>query len=153
MPTAAALSRLSAALTRVEPDRLAAIAKEFTERYPVRLTSLPVSGLAMMQLRESVNGDAFNLGEIPMSSASVELELGDGKSVSGAANAMIDDADLVTWMAVCDAALRHELAGREKIEALVDEGLAKLQKDQDIRQSILHRTKVRFSLLNEETNS
>jgi alpha-D-ribose 1-methylphosphonate 5-triphosphate synthase subunit PhnG len=141
--------RLIAALARMDADRLAAAANRFTERYPVRVTSRPTNGLAMMQIRESVNGDAFNLGEIPLSTATVELDLGNGQKVEGGAHVMADDADLAIWLAICDAALRHNLPGAEEIQALSEAGFASLQRDQDIRSSILDRTKVRFSLLNE----
>lgn len=144
------MARLSAALGRVHPDRLEEAVKAISDRYPVRVTSLPTSGLAMLKLRESVNGDPFNLGEIPLSTATVELDLGDGKTAQGGANVMADDADLAVWVAICDAVLVNNLSGSETLLKLLDEGLADLQRDQDIRQSILDRTRVRFSLLNEE---
>jgi alpha-D-ribose 1-methylphosphonate 5-triphosphate synthase subunit PhnG len=141
---------LFTALARVPADRLQLAAQALAERYPVKVTSVPTSGLAMMRIRESVNGDAFNLGEIPLSSATVELDLGDGRTALGGAHVMADDAELAVWMAIADAAVANELPGSEAILGLYHEGLAVLQADQDIRQSILERTQVRFTLLNED---
>jgi hypothetical protein len=53
-------------------------------------------------------------------------------------------------LAVSDAALSHRLPGTEPLFELLQEGMDQLQKDQDVRQSILYRSKVRFALLNEE---
>jgi alpha-D-ribose 1-methylphosphonate 5-triphosphate synthase subunit PhnG len=147
------MARLSAALGRVSPDKLEKAVKVISDRYPVRVTSLPTSGLAMLKLRESVNGDAFNLGEIPLSTATVELDLGDGQTALGGANVMADDADLAVWVAICDAVLVNNLSGSETLVGLLEEGLAELQRDQDIRQSIMDRTRVRFSLLNEDDSA
>ena len=66
---------------------------------------------------------------------------------------MADDADLAVWIAIADAAITNDLPGNEKVIALVQDGLEKMQLDQDIRQSILDRSKVRFALLNEESGS
>jgi phosphonate C-P lyase system protein PhnG len=142
-------NNLSAALSRVDQDRLAEAVATLTDRYPVRVTSVPTAGLAMMRVKESVNGDAFNLGEIPLSTASVELEIGNGEIVSGAAHVMADDADLAVLMAISDAVLANRLDGQEALVELLQEGLAELRHDQDIRQSILERSRVRFALLNE----
>lgn len=144
--------RAMVALARVDQDLLAAAVKQISDRYPVRPTSTPLAGLAMMRVTESVNGDAFNLGEIPLSSATIDLELPDGSSVSGGACIMVDDPELVTNLAICDAVLRHTVPGGEAILGLLALGRELLQQEQDIRQSILDRSQVRFSLLNEDQN-
>jgi len=141
---------LCSALARVHPDQLQLAAQALAESYPVKVTSLPTNGLAMMRIRESVNGDAFNLGEIPLSTATIELDLGHGQTVSGGAHIMADDSDLAIWVAIADAALTHDLPGSEALWQLYQDGIDKLQADQDLRQSMLARTKVRFSLLNED---
>ena len=146
-------NRLCAALARVDREILQSASEEIVARYPVKMTSLPTSGLALIQLVESVNSDAFNLGEIPLSSATVELDLGEGRVANGGAHVMADDADLAVWIAIADAAITNDLPGNEKVIALVQDGLEKMQLDQDIRQSILDRSKVRFALLNEESGS
>ena len=141
---------LCSALARVHPDQLQLATQALAERYPVKVKSLPTNGLAMLRIRESVNGDAFNLGEIQLSTATVELDLGQGQTVSGGAHIMADDSELAIWVAIADAALTHDLPGSEALWQLYQEGIDKLQADQDVRQSMLARTKVRFSLLNED---
>lgn len=137
-------------MARGDRQRLADAVSTVTERYPATPISAPAAGLAMLRIRESVNGDPFNLGEIPLSTAAVELKVDEGKAVRGAAHVMADDADLATMLAVADAALAHRLPGSELLFELLAEGLQAFQNDQDLRQSITHRSKVRFALLNED---
>ncbi len=139
-----------AALARVDRQRLTDAVSSLVERYPAVPLSAPAAGLAMLRIRESVNGDAFNLGEIPLSTASVELSLGDGEVARGAAHVMADDQDLATMLAVADAALSRSLPGSEPLFELLAEGMQELQSEQDVRQSIADRSKVRFALLNED---
>lgn len=145
-------SQWMSALARIEFERIVGATELIRTRYAVQNTSLPVAGLAMMQIRESANGDAFNLGEIPYSIATISLRLDDGREIEGSGQVMADDAELATQLAICDVALRHDLPEGDEVRSLLEEGMNLLQRDRNIRQSMLNRTKVRFALLNEDAN-
>ena len=150
MSTSTDRAKIFVALAKIDPDRLFSVIAPLCERYPVEAVSSPVAGLAMMRLKESVNGDAFNIGEIPLSTAIVKLQVDEHHSVMGASHIMADDLELATALAVCDAILTHDLPGGEVLQDLYREGLQTLDRERDIRQSILNRSRVRFALLNEE---
>jgi alpha-D-ribose 1-methylphosphonate 5-triphosphate synthase subunit PhnG len=115
--------------------------------WQVRPKALPQSGLGMLQLTDSALQDNFNLGEIPLSTAWVEIALADGSSVEGAAQLMDESHQQAGNLAVCDAVLRHRLPGCELIEQEIAMGMEELAQRRRERQSMLARTRVDFSLL------
>ena len=144
-------SRAAAALSRVDLYALSEAVDHLVLQYPVEATANPEAGLVLLRLAEKVN-DPFNLGPVPMSTASVSLRLPDGTSVIGSAQIMSDDAELASMLAICDAALFHELEGADAIKTLLADGLSQLQREQDLRKSLLDFAQNRFLPIGEEPN-
>jgi alpha-D-ribose 1-methylphosphonate 5-triphosphate synthase subunit PhnG len=61
---------------------------------------------------------------------------------------MDDDADLATSLAIADAILAHGAPGNDELVNMVAIGEQEHQREQTIRNAMLSRTKVNFSLLN-----
>lgn len=118
--------------------------------YSARPVVLPEAGLTLLPIRESVRCECFYLGEIPLSTAHCELSLPEGGAVHGAAIVMADDAEFALALAVCDGVLAHRLSGWEQVADLLEHGLAALQHEADVRHTMRERSRVRFSLLNQE---
>ncbi len=134
-------------------EALLDVAESLARRYRARHASLPGAGLALLQVRDAVLGEPFNLGEIPLSKAVVELDGPDGSVVLGGAEVMADDQPLATALAVCDAVLAARLDGLEEVARLVQEGAAVLEQRQVTRQAMREATRVDFALLNQEGGS
>ncbi|MBE0413703.1 phosphonate C-P lyase system protein PhnG [Yoonia sp.] len=139
----------AAALAAADKGRVAALADRIRDRAQVDLLAPPREGLMLMQLRESVAGAAFHLGEIPMARVHLRLTAPEGVAEGGAA-LMSDDLALVTRLAILDAALVADLPEAPEIEALLAEGMAARAETQARRALSLDRTKVDFQLLSEE---
>ncbi len=118
-----------------------------TQNWRIEPVQLPASGLAMLQVNDSAFGDAYNLGEIPLTTMWLEITTPDGQSAQGAAQLMDDDAEKVRWLAICDAVLSARLEGFDQVKALLDEGVAKFAREQRLRQALLSKTRVDFALL------
>ncbi|MDT8405866.1 MAG: phosphonate C-P lyase system protein PhnG [Methylococcales bacterium] len=118
-----------------------------TQNWHIEPVQLPASGLAMLQVADSAFGDAYNLGEIPLTTMWLEITTPDGQRAEGAAQLMDDDAEKVRWLAICDAVLSTRLEGFDQVKALLDEGLAKFEQEQRLRQALLSKTRVDFALL------
>ena len=137
------------ALASHPTDELLALAAELTARYPAEPLVVPQAGLAMLPLRDSVAGQPFNLGELPLSVAHVSLTCPDGTTVTGGAALMRDDADLAVALAVIEGVLAARLEGWEPIAELVSQGLAAMAREATVRRSMLARSKVDFALLDQ----
>ncbi|MEM6458446.1 MAG: phosphonate C-P lyase system protein PhnG [Planctomycetota bacterium] len=146
-------SRWAAALLRVEESRVIALAEVLAERHRVRMKRVPKSGLAMMRLRESVQNQAFNLGEIPLSSAHVVFTGPDGTEHEGGCQIMRDHEALAVAIAVCDGVLAAAVRGAAEVAALVREGLAVARNDAAVRRGMRERSRVSFALMNQEDES
>lgn len=146
----AARSQWMVALMAVPREPLFALASRLAETHTIRPLAVSQGGLALLPLRESVLHQTFYLGEIPLSSGHVEIETTDGTTVQGAALAMLDDADFADALAICDGVLAHRLTGWQEVADRVAEGLERLRAEARIRKTMLTRSKVSFSLLNEE---
>lgn len=107
----------------------------------------------MLCLRESLYGEEFFLGELPLVTAELNIELADGQRYLGAAQLMSDSYDLVVAVAVCDAVLAHRLPGHERVSALVNEGYVLLAARKQQRQAILAATLVNFAELTQADDS
>jgi len=134
-------------LMAVAVDDVCQLAEQLTQDWQLRYKSLPQSGLGMMKLRDGAMNEPFYLGEIPVSSAWVELTLPDGVVAEGAAQVMNDNQDLAEAIAVCDAILANDLPGHEQLTALLEQGAGHITKETQNRKQMLARTKVNFSLL------
>ena len=109
--------------------------------------TLTQAGLGMLQLRDSAHLDNYNLGEIPLASAWLVIELPSGETFEGAAQVMDDKPEIAEALAVCDAVLRHQLPGVEEVEAELARGFTALAQQARERRAMLARTRVDFSLL------
>lgn len=127
------------------------LAEKLTKHVSISYKQVPEAGLAMMQLRDSVKGKPFNLGEIPMSSSWVALKYEDGTEIEGAAFVMADDHPYATSLAILDAILSNQTAGWEEALVLVQSGLDIKNKTDQHRSQMLNRTRVDFALLNQES--
>lgn len=139
----------AAALAAADRGRVAALADRIRARCTVEPLAPPREGLMLMQLRESVAGAAFHLGEIPMARVHLRLIAPEGMAEGGAA-LMSDDLALVTRLAILDAALVADLPEAPEIETLLAEGIAARAEIQARRALALERTRVDFQLLSEE---
>lgn len=136
------------ALMALSRDEVKDVVQGLLTDKEVRLTTLPNSGLGLLKFNDSALNQSFYLGEFPLASASVEITLADGSQILGAAQVMDDDSDFATSLAIADAILAHGAEDSKKLTEMVAQGQKKRQDEQAIRQSILTRTKVDFSLLN-----
>jgi alpha-D-ribose 1-methylphosphonate 5-triphosphate synthase subunit PhnG len=137
------------ALAAADRTKLAALADRIRDRARVEPLAPPREGLMLMQMRDSVAGAAFHLGEIPMARVHLRLTAPEGTAEGGAA-LMSDDLALVTRLAILDAALAADLPEAPDIVALIKEGQAALDEVRARRALALDRTRVDFQLLSEE---
>ncbi len=137
----------TSALMALPRKQLVSTVDEIAKEFNVRLIALPASGLGMLKFKDSALEQSFFLGEFPLATASVELTLTDGRQIQGAAQIMEDDSSYATSLAIADAVLAHKVSGYEGLKALVQLGKQKILREQAIRNSMLTRTKVDFSLL------
>jgi len=136
-------------LNEVAQDKLLAVTSELSQNLKIRPKAVSQSGLGMLKLEDSAYGEPFYLGEIPFSSAWLEIETEDGVITEGAAQIMDDQIEVVEAMAICDAILANQLMGWEQILEMVDEGAKKREDISRERKTMLASTQVDFSLLDE----
>lgn len=134
------------ALAAIEPERLAALARTIAARVRVEPLQPPGEGSMLLQVRESVAGCVFHLGEIPV--VRVALRLVDGARVAeGGAVSMSDDLERATDIAILDAALAAGWPESEAIARAVADGIERWAGIEEIRANILATTRVEFELL------
>lgn len=105
------------------------------------------AGLALLKWCDSVLRQPFYLGEVPMARAAVALIDHRGRRAEGGAVVMADDAELAQALAVLDAIAAQRWPGAEAVDALVQQGAQARENRRAIRQAMLQRTRVDFSLL------
>lgn len=123
------------------------LARGLCEQHEVQDVQLPQSGLALLKLRDSAQGDAYYPGEVPLAIAHVRVTTSDGASFEGAAQLLDDRASLARAIAVLDAVLAAQLSGHEEAQALLTTGAARLAEQAAQRRALLASTRVDFSLL------
>lgn len=136
------------ALATQSRQQLESLLNEITSGWQIEPVQLPDSGLAMLQLRDSALKDAYNLGEIPLTLAWVEITTEEGVKVQGATQLMDDDVEKVEFIAICDAVLAQQLAGWEAVYRCVESGMLVISEQEKIRANMLTKTRVDFELLN-----
>ncbi len=142
-------SRWVVALAAAPREPLQSLAERLAEALHAVPMDNPRAGLAMLTLRDAVLLEPFNLGEIPLSRAYVQLTDAAGRQHHGAAQVMADDVGLAVALAICDGVLASRLPGWEQVLQLLQQGEQSLSEQQRIRQGMLARTQVKFSLLNQ----
>jgi phosphonate C-P lyase system protein PhnG len=150
---AACRGRWAAALLGVDRCRVLEVAGRLSKTLRVQFRRVPVAGLAMTRIRDTVFNQAFNLGEIPLSTVHVRLSAPNGQSGEGGASLMRDDLELAEAAAIIDGVLAHRLEGAAEAARLVQEGLDRLKQREVQRRSMLERTRVSFAHLNQEDES
>ena len=130
-----------------EPARIKALAKEVSAACTITDLHIPKAGLGLLQLRDSAMGDAYFLGEIPVTKAHVRIHSPNGKVAEGAAICMDDRVGLTRAMAILDGVLAAQLPGWELVEHSLHAGATQVQTDAALRRANLSATKVDFSLL------
>ncbi|MBA55912.1 MAG: phosphonate C-P lyase system protein PhnG [Pseudomonadales bacterium] len=141
------------ALTRVPAQDLKTLVETFPSDWIIRPTAVPQVGLGMLKLRDSTMGEAFYLGEFPLSQCRVSVTTAEGLMAEGGALVMDDSAERVEYLALCDAVLAGRLPGWERVLDLVEMGV-QLQLETELeRKSILAQTRVDFSLLDADAGS
>jgi alpha-D-ribose 1-methylphosphonate 5-triphosphate synthase subunit PhnG len=143
-------SRWSVALGSLPRETVLELGGSLAGQFRVTPATIPQSGLALLSLRDSVEKQTFYLGEIPLSSSHVIIADESGQTVEGAAILMVDDAELASALAICDGVLANRLAGWDTVATHVRTGLANLDQESRIRKTMRTRSRVNFSLLNEE---
>lgn len=140
----------AAALQQIDAAEVIRLAEGLADQHEIRLKRLPKAGLAMMRARDSVRGQAFNLGELPMSRAHVEITDSYGATHEGGAHVMQDHEALAVAIAVCDAVLASRLHGWSGVDELVKRGAERIRRQSRVRRAMLERTRVSFSLMNQD---
>jgi alpha-D-ribose 1-methylphosphonate 5-triphosphate synthase subunit PhnG len=140
------------ALAAADPARVAAIAADIQARAEIELVAPSREGAMLLQLRDSVAGAAFHLGEIPVASAEVRLVEGE-RVAHGGAVLLSDDRARVVQLAILDAALAADWPDADEIGALIADGLARRFETERARAHILDATRVDFQLLSEAPDS
>jgi alpha-D-ribose 1-methylphosphonate 5-triphosphate synthase subunit PhnG len=136
-------------LCALNPKELINEVDALTKGWEIIPKTIPQSGLAMLKLQDSAFYEPFFLGEIPLSSAWVEICSPEGKKAEGAAQVMDDNIELAKVLAICDSILANDLPGSEPIAELVKQGRDLLFLEEQRRKSMLAKTRVDFSLLDD----
>lgn len=128
------------------------MAETLAQNWQINYKFLPQVGLSLLQVEDGVFHEPYYLGEIPL--ASVQIEIIDERSevFIGAAQVMSDSVDLAIALAVCDVVMIHQLPGWQQVAKLIKQGMEKRALEDLQRGAMLARTKVDFSLLNQEEN-
>ena len=137
------------ALQALPEAQLSEVVAGFSTQWTIEPLSLPQSGLGLLKLQESTQGEAFYLGEFPLSDCCIRVTTESGVSAEGAARVLDDRLPRAEQLALCDAVLSARLPGWEKVALLVERGEQFRKKIADERNSILARTRVDFSLLDQ----
>ena len=141
------------ALTAHPQEVIIELADELTRQGVLKHRSLPQSGLLLLRMTEDVMGQDFYLGEMPVSSAWVEMHFPDGRVAEGAARVMDDSKGLAVALAVCDAIMANGLDGSDRVAELIEQGMKKRAQTDRTRAAMLKKTNVDFSLLTAEVSS
>lgn len=129
------------------PQQVRQLANALALQHRVDDIQLPQSGLALLKLRDSAQGDPYFPGEIPLATARVRVSALDGAVVEGAAQLLDDRATLARAIAVIDAVIAGQLQGHEAAFELLAAGAAQLAEQAAQRRALLSATRVDFSLL------
>jgi alpha-D-ribose 1-methylphosphonate 5-triphosphate synthase subunit PhnG len=138
------------ALTAHSPQKLISLAETLTIGWQVNYKSLPQAGLSLLQMEDGVFHQPYYLGEIPVASVWIELSNSNDSRFEGAALVMDDSLELAVALAVFDAVMVYQLPGWRKVADLIELGLKKRAQEEGHRSAMLAKTKVDFSLLNQQ---
>lgn len=137
------------ALMALPSDQVIKRVDELSTNLKIVNKTLPQSGLGLLKMQDSAFHEPYYLGEIPLSSAWVTVETEQGAKVQGAAQIMDNNIELAQSIAISDAILSAQLEGHDTLESLVHQGMALCKKQDKIRNAMLLKTAVDFSLLSD----
>ncbi len=133
---------ISKILARADAARVRELADEIKAEHEAVVVKAPEKSLAMIKMRDPVQGVLFYLGEVVVCEAIVELE-----GVKGTAVMMGDDFDKVLDMAVIDAACSKGVFRRyAELEALQTEQDASAAREN----AMFLKTMVNFTSMDSE---
>jgi len=132
-------------LTAHPPATIVGLADELTNGWQIHHQIVPQDGLALLPLRDSVFGEDFYLGEVPVASAWVQLISSSGQKMEGAAQVMGASAEVATALAVLDAIAANQAPGSERVWLAMERGMEVRQQEEQVRIAMLERTRVNFS--------
>lgn len=135
------------ALTAHPSKDLIALAEVLTLEASVTLLQLPQAGLGLMTFKESAFHDQFYLGEFPLSSCHVDLHYAGDVCGVGHAQVMMDDAELAKALAILDAILANQLPNWQQVYQYLVQGQAQRTQLDQLRNTMLEKTRVNFSTL------
>lgn len=124
------------AITHVPKERLRELAELALEGAEVEVASAPRAALVMARVRETVDGEVFNLGEVLVTTCDVTL---DGEP--GWGMAMGHDPERALCVAVLDAASRE---GDADLEEDLETELAFVRESRRARWNFVQPTRVEF---------
>ncbi|MEZ5584841.1 MAG: phosphonate C-P lyase system protein PhnG [Candidatus Competibacteraceae bacterium] len=139
----------ASALSAVPEETLSAVISRFPGSWKIRPKALPQAGLGMLKMRDSALGEAFYLGEFPLATCWITVVTEAGDMAEGAALIMDDRVERAEQLALCDAVLSARLPGWQQVAELLAQGAERLQDVTQERKSMLARTRVDFSLLDD----
>jgi alpha-D-ribose 1-methylphosphonate 5-triphosphate synthase subunit PhnG len=135
------------ALSLIPAEELKTVIDSVSPSWRITPKTLPLSGLGLIEVEDSALHDRFYLGEIPVTTAWVDVQTDDAQNYEGYASTMDDDLELTEYMAIADAIVANQLPGHEKIEHLILQGMKVINKEKLIRKDILLQSRVEFDLL------
>lgn len=138
-----------AALSKVAEQKLSKTLDSLTQHWTIKAKTLPQSGLGMLKMRDSALGDNYYMGEFPLATCWLSVHTDQGKTAEGAAWIMDDNKERAEQMALCDAILSGCLPGWEQIFDLLELGTTIQAGETRERKSMLAKTRVNFSLLDD----
>ena len=129
------------------PESVRILARRLAQQHEVQDVQLPQSGLALLKLCDSAQGEAYYPGEVRLAVARVRVTTADGTQSEGSAQLLDDRASLARAIAVIDAVLAGQLPGHEEALPVLAAGRVRLAEQKAQRLALLATTRVDFSLL------
>lgn len=136
-------------LSQAPEPELETLVASFPTNWTIKAKALPQAGLGMLKMNDTALNDAFYIGEFPLANCHISVRTEQGEEAEGAAWIMDERAERAEQLALCDAVLSAKLPGWEQVEALLEKGLHKQMHRSRERRSLLAKTRVDFSLLDD----
>lgn len=115
----------------------------------VRHLAVPQQGLWLLTMEESLCGDCFHLGEVPVAEALVEVTQ-DGRTAQGGARLLGATAEVTLAVAIFDAVVTGGLDGSVMLQALARRGQELRQGTATARAAWRQATRVDFCELGQD---
>lgn len=135
-------------LSQLPVEQVKQVVEQSIGHLTLSYVQVPDAGLALVTLQDAAKGEPFYLGEMGLVQSHIQLSEGD-KHYQGYAAVMVDDENMATLYAVCDAILAHQLNGYEGLQPLLIKAQQQIDQQQADWQKLLATTMVNFSLLSE----